>query len=52
MSNATVFEMMIDDIYMLVDAGWDSQDAIDVVAAYHEATEGEYIDLNAYGYCF
>lgn len=49
---ATQLERMINDIYMLVDAGWHAQDAIDVVSAYFEATENEYVDLNAYGYDF
>ena len=48
----TRLECMINDIYMLVDAGWRAQDAIDVVSAYFEATEDERTDLNAYGYDF
>ena len=48
----TRLECMINDIYMLVDAGWRAQDAIDAVSAYFEATEDERTDLNAYGYDF
>ena len=48
----TRLECMINDIYMLVDAGWQAQDAIDVVLAYFEATEDESVDMNAYGYDF